>query len=505
MKVITNNTSATTCDKSYQDNIVTSNMSMGKEAFRKLRNGMKYAIDAVRVSYGPRGLNAIIQHDLYPFHIVANDCDSIVQAIQCSDPIEKIGLEMLKELSAKANSDSADGRKTTLIIADTILEEALKANVSGVELKRELDALIPQIENEINKQKREITENEVEAVATIAGESKEIGRLLSTIYSRIGQQGIIIPEGSGTYETTTSFIEGVRFVDTGYISPYMATEKTKAIYENPLVLITKTKIERDSDVEGLVEHARNINKGLIIFCDDMEEGVAERLIATHRARIAKILIIKAPTLWKNYVFEDFAKVTGATIIEPASGLNFKNLKLEHLGSCGKITADKEETLIIPNVDYSDHIQSLKEENTNDAKLRLSWLQTKTCILKLGANNESELSWLRLKTYDAINSSKLALKDGIVNGAGWSLTYVANGMPKTTAGKILKMALSAPEKQLIKNSGKVRVSPEIVDAALVIKNATRNAIALASTVLTTGMVIHLPAKEKKHDAFPMPTM
>lgn len=493
-----------------------SNITIGKPAIRELRNGMKYATDAVRLSYGPKGMNAIIGHEFRPFHIVANDCDSIVQAIQCTDPVEKIGLEMLKELSAKANSDSADGRKTTLIIADTILEEALKANVSGIELKRELDALIPIIENEINKQKKEITENEVEAVATIAGESEIVGRLLASIYKRIGKNGIIIPESSGTFETTTSFIEGVRFIDTGYLSPFMSTEKGKAVYENPIVLVTKTKIEKDSEIEPLVQTAINKSKALIIFCDDMDTGVAQRLIATHRANVAKILIIKAPILWKNYVYEDFAKVTGATIIEPASGLNFKNIELEHLGTCGRIEVGKEETVIMPSVDYSDHLKALQEENTNDAKLRLSWLQTKTCILKLGANNESELSYFRLKVADAINSSRLALKDGIVKGGGICLAQVANRLPKTEVGKLLWAALNSPYIQLLKNSDlplfpvqedAIGFGDNVVDAALVVKNAVRNAISLASTVLTAGIVIHLPNKPKDNDknAFPMPTM
>lgn len=488
----------------------TSNMLLKNEAFDSMIKGMKVATQAIRLSYGPKGLNAVIEEDLPPFHRVANDCETIIQAIHVEDKYEKIGLDLLKELSSKANKDSADGRKTTLIIAETILDECYKQGLSGLQLKKELDELIPIIEEEIKKQTKQITVEEVGAVATIAGESESIGKLLAEIYKRIGANGVIIPEGSGTFETSYNIIEGVRFVDTGFLSPFMVRDETaakegrketKAIYENPTILVTKRKINHLNDINPLLEAlTKQGKKDLVIFTDDMDSGVASILVKAHKDKVLNILIIKAPTFWKQYVFEDFAKVTGSTIVEDNSGITFKNLKLEHLGTCGKITVDKEETVIIPSVDFSEHVDNLKQIGDNDSKLRLSWLQTKTCILKLGANNESELSWIRLKCNDAINSSVLALKEGVVQGGGGCLEMVAESMPNTIVGKILKTALTAPVVQLAENSGvcleEYGVGDEVVDASIVVKNACRNAIALASTVLTTGIVIVKPPKKEE---------
>lgn len=474
-----------------------SNVTIGEESFTKMLDGISVATQAIRLAYGAKGINISVENEFYPFSETANDAQTIIQAIQVEDKVAKIGLNYLKELSDKANKDSGDGRKTTCILAEEILTEAYDVDLSGNQLKEELDALIPLIEKNLDEQKKIITEREVESVASISGESKTLGKLLGEIYQRIGKDGIIIPESSGTYTTTVDYRDGIRFADTGFLSPYMVSEgqKEKAIYENPLILVTKKKIEKDSEVDGLVQTAINNNQALVIFTDDMDSGVASRLVATHKAKVAKILIIKAPVMWKNYVFEDFAKVTGATIVEDASGLNYKNLKLEHLGTCAKITVDKDETTIVSSVDYSDHIASLKADGTDDSKLRLSWLTTKTCILKLGANNESELSHLRLKCHDAINSSRLALKDGIVVGGGISLKIASVCLPDTVAGNILKKALQAPLAQNLANMGIVEPNwgDEVVDACAVVKNAVRNAISLASTVITTGGVINLPEK------------
>ena len=469
-------------------------------AVKGLMNGMKPVIETVKLTYGPSGRNALIECVDFPGHLIANDLETIIQAVHNTDPLEKQGLSLLKELSTKAHKDSGDGRKTTILLANEILEMGFGSELSGLELKRELDNLIPFIERKIDEQKQEITEEEVYKVATIAGESSEIGILLGDIYKRIGKDGIIIPEPSGTFETSYSVIEGVRFVDTGYLSPYMAhNHKTSAVYENPTILVTKKKISHLNDINPLLEELnKQGKKDLVIFTDDMDSGVASIMVKAHQDKIMNILIIKAPTLWKNYVFEDFAKVTGSTIVEDATGINFKNLSLNHLGTCGKITVDKDETVIIPSVDYTEHTDYLKTQQDNDSKLRLSWLQTKTCILKLGANSESELALIRLKTEDAINASRLALKDGVVAGGGVCLDDISIELPETIAGQILSNALSAPLKQNLSNMGldEPNWGEDVIDSSAVTRNAVRNAIALASTILTCGVVVVIPPKSEE---------
>lgn len=482
------------------------NIQTGKAAQLEMLKGVKVATEAIRLTYGPRGMNAVVENENYPYHQVANDAQTIIQAIELEDPIQKRGLGFLKELMDKQNKDSGDGRKTTCIIAEEILQAGYDSGLPGLELKRGLDRLIPFIEKQIDEQKTEIGVKEVSKVATIAAESEEIGELIGEIYQKIGADGIIAPEPSGTYETTYSVIHGVRFGDTGYLSPYMAHDaqalaggyrEVKAVYENPTILVTKKKIAHLNDINPLLDKLNSLGKkDLVIFTDDMDSGVASIMVKAHQDKVVNILIIKAPVIWKDYIFEDFAKVTGSTIVEDATGVNYKNLEMKHLGTCAKITVDRDETIIIPSVDFSDHIKQLKDIKDNDSLLRLSWLQTETAILKLGANSESELSYIRLKTEDAINASRLALKDGVVEGGGMCLNEIAMFLPHDLEGSILRMALEAPLLQNLKNMEKEEPDwgEEVIDSAAVVKNAVRNAVALASTILTCGVVVTLPKKE-----------
>lgn len=492
-----------------------SNIIKENEAIEGMMKGVELAASLVRPTYGGGGSNVVIESKLRPYHQVANDAWTIIKDIKATDPAEKIGLEFIKELCERQDKLSGDSRKTAIILAAEILKAGYEAKINKLELKRELDKLIPVIEAEIDKQTKQITVNEVEAVATTASESPELGKLLQEIYQKIGKNGIIQPEGSGTYETSYRFIDGVRFDMTGYLSPFMVhdeqaikdkVKETKAVYEKPLILVTKKKIMTDEDINPLLtEMIQSGQKDLVIFTGDMDSGVASMLINLHQSKRLNILIIKAPILWTDYVFEDFAKCTGATIIEDSTGKNFKNMHLTDLGTCGKIIVDQDETILIGTKDITEHLNSLIAKGDDDSKLRVSWLTNKTVILKLGANSETDLSYKRLKCHDAIRSSELALKFGIVKGGGLCLKEVAESMPDTIAGKIMKQVLKTPYEINKENCVIPRkwwqfwkknlfIIPEnIVDASMVIKKAVRHAIGISSTILTASALVYLPEK------------
>lgn len=498
-----------------------------QDALPRLAEGIRKATSIVSKTLGPKGSNVTLQANLPPYNITTNDGATIIKAIELADPIEAIGLSYLKEAADRSNGNSGDGSTTTAVLLNAILEEGIKSGINSLQLKNELDECLKIIEASIKDQTREITVEDIPAVARIAGEDEALARTLGDIYKQIGKEGIVHLEGSGTYETSFNLIEGVRFIDTGYLSPYMAynedeaKEGRKALYHKPAILVTKNKIQNVSDIDPLLQALiAQGTKTLVIFTDDMDSNVARILIELQRneKRSINILIIKAPILWKGYVFEDFAKITGATIIEDSSGTRLgKHIQMGWLGTCDTIIVDKEETTIIGIKDISEHVKSLEEDPSTDNKLRLSWLTTKTAILKLGAKSETELGYLRLKCEDAIFSSRAALRYGIVPGGGTALAWAAHEMPNTVGGNILATALRTPMKQIIDNSGgKLEDNPiqkpfkewgfdaitrtnvnmfdaGIVDASAVVLGAIRNSLGIASTILTTSSVITLPPK------------
>lgn len=354
-------------------------------------------------------------------------------------------------------------------------------------IKKSLAECVPILLKSIDDQKKTITLDDVKAVATISAESSELGQLIQDIYNKVGKDGIIEVDNSNLPETFIEVTEGVRLRGAKSLGEFSNTEPGKAVYTNPKILISKDKITSVDQLEPIfIALKRNSINELVIYCDDMDMSVASRLAYTHLSGGFKTLIIKSPTLWKDWLFEDFAKITGATLINSSDGKTFKNFVLTDLGTCSKIIVNKEETRVIGIKDIAEHIEYLRTLNTDDAKLRISWLQTKVGILKVGADTETDLAHKAGKAKDACAAAYLALKDGVVKGAGVSLVQSVYSLPKTTVGGlILEKALLDPYNQLCKNFGtsSLNVSEDVIDPAIVVKNAIKNSISIASTVLT----------------------
>ena len=132
------------------------NIELGDSLSEGLVRGIEKVTNVIRQSYGPKGGNVSVEVELYPGHMVCNDLQSFIQHIYLEDPIERRGLNFLKELSDKQSKNAGEGRKTTAIIAETLLKEGLAQRVDGMKLKNELDALLPQVLESIDKQSQQV-------------------------------------------------------------------------------------------------------------------------------------------------------------------------------------------------------------------------------------------------------------------------------------------------------------------------------------------------------------
>ncbi len=414
-----------------------------------------------------------------------------------------IGLNGMKEVANKSDKESGDGRKTASLLYGAILMEGQKVDEDPMEVKRSLEECLPILISSIQKQTKPITVNEVGKIAATASENKELGNMFQEIYQKIGYDGIIELDNNSLPETSYEITEGVRLLNCGFLWPYMTnTDKgRKCELKNPDILITKQKLVNMGQLDQTIKYLiRNGKNELVIFCDEIDLQVSQGIayLAFEGTQIEgkqvrfNTLVIKAPVLWKDWLFEDFAKITGATIINPAEGTSLKNISPSFLGTCEKLVTSKSETIILGIKDITNHIVSLNELNTDDARIRVSRLKTKTAILKLGANSDSELSHLKGKALDGRNSAFLAMQGGIVTGGGTSLVEASKELPDTIGGNILKKALAYPLKEIVTNLGlkekKGILFEDIYDASIVVQNSLTNALSVAATTLTTQIVV-----------------
>ena len=525
------------------------NLYFGKDAREKMMNGVRKASEAVGQTLGTSGKNSLIEAFAAPFHYPTNDGVSILGAIRFADPLEEMGRRVLFESVNRANRANGDGSSTTCVLTAEILEEGMKhlEEASPMEIQKSLEACIPIIEESLKSQRKEIVDKDgnidfklLEQVATVSSESNEVGRMIANIYSKIGKDGIINWESSKTNEDSFTIGTGIKIDGATYLSRYMcdfvAGEYTnQATVENPLVLLAKSKITAQGEMEKLI--AELMDKGvkdLVIFCDEMEAPILNSFIMARAPQTLGIrfLVIKMPVVFNDLWWEDLEKASGARIIGPASGIKMRDVKMEFLGHFGKITVNREDTFIDGIKDLSNHLMGLKVDGSDEALARVARLNTKTARYYVGANSESTLRQKRDKVEDAINSAWSAMQNGIVAGGGLALSHASesllNGNDTPVGAPILEVAMKKPIGQIIKNSGASEedimggialeylerggtkgynsktgeivdmFESGIVDSYDVVLGAVKNAIGVASGILTCGSVVLLPHNENSVD-------
>lgn len=524
----------------------------------KVFSGFDRIAEAVEMTLGAAGKNVIFQTNLQPFYIVTNDGKSIVDEAWFEDPYEMMGANVAKEITKITNDQSGDGRSTSISIARTLMHEG--KSQASIELTQSLEECLPIVMESIDEQKRAITtDEETIAVATISAENPQMGKMIAEIYKEIGSDGIIELDNSRTGETYYQEKKGLCFPQANLVSEDFATnpEKTKAELDNPFILIADLPINIEYDINHIAEMVKASGKSnLVIICDKIGNGALSYLSLNHKFKTLEFMVIQAPTIMKEFFFEDIAKATGATVMSASNVLTMKNFKMEYLGTCSKIISTKDETRLLGTRDLAEHIKVLQQERQTGIMIeRIRRLNTKVAVLYLSANSQSELKYRSKKADDAINATKLALRDGIVAGGGVTLFNASTKLPDTIGGNILKRALQSPIRKIMHNAGcdvapfsdtgfidfstknytpdeddeengttgyeyrlssftdvgfdakkgKIANMPlsKIIDAAAVTKNSVKTALSVASTILSAGVTMaREPEKEQMQMPFPM---
>ncbi|MEG1613267.1 MAG: chaperonin GroEL [Clostridia bacterium] len=514
----------------------------GEEARRALEKGVNTLADAVKITLGPKGRNVVLDKK-FGSPLITNDGVTIAKEIELSDGFENMGAQLVKEVSVKTNEVAGDGTTTAALLAQAIIREGMKnvaAGANPIILKKGIAKATEFTIDELKKISKPIeSKTSIAQVASISAGDDEIGVLISDAMEKVGKDGVITVDESKTIKTELSVVEGMQF-DRGYASPYMMTnpDKMDAVLDNPLVLITDKKISVFQDLLPILEQVLKVGRGLFIIAEDIEGEALTAIVLNKLKGAFKCVAVKAPGFGdrRKAMLEDIAILTGATVISDELGYDLKTATLELLGEAKLVKVDKDNTTIVDGAGDTAQIkgrigaiQHQITETTSDydkEKLqeRLAKLSGGVAVISVGAATEVEMKERKLRIEDALAATRAAVEEGIVPGGGIALLSLVkvvsafadklDGDEKTGA-RIIVRALEEPIRQIAKNSGvdggvivdaifrasKVNygydalkneycdmVKQGILDPTKVTRIALQNAASVASTLLTTEVLI-----------------
>ncbi len=535
---------------------------MAKEIFfsDKARNGLYAGVtklaDAVKVTMGPRGRNVLVQKS-FGAPSITKDGVSVAREIELADVVENMGAQLVKEVASNTADEAGDGTTTATVLAHAIFKEGLRnitAGANPIEVKRGMDKATEAIIVELKAISKEVKDKkEIAQVATISANSDEkIGNLIAEAMEKVGKDGVITVEEAKGINDELEVVEGMQF-DRGYLSPYFITnsEKMTTEMENPLILITDSKISSLKDLVPLLEQTQQSGRPLLIIADDVEGEALTTLVLNRLKGVLNIAAVKAPGFGdrKKEMLKDIAILTGGTLITDELGLSLEKATIADLGQSARIVVDKDNTTVVDGKGSSEavemriaEIRSQVESTTSDydrEKLqeRLAKLSGGVAVIKVGAATETEMKEKKDRVDDALSATKAAVDEGIVVGGGAALIKATSNVKlslkedELVGYEIILRAIMAPLKQIAQNAGfdagvvadRVKNSNDantgfnaatgeyvdmiaagIIDPLKVTRVALQNATSVSSLLLTTEATIS-DIKEDSVTAAPMPDM
>ena len=450
------------------------------EARQKLLDGIEKLSNAVRVTMGPKGRNALLEKK-YGAPTITNDGVSIAREIDLEEPFENMGAQLVKEVANKTNDVAGDGTTTATVLAHAIIKEGMHHittnKVNPMLLKKGIETAVKIVVNELDKAKKDITtKEEMAQVATISAQNPEVGELISKVFEKVGGDGVVQVEEGQTMGLSIDMVEGMQF-DNGYISPYMVTDSARmeAEYEDAMILLTDSKIGSIQEILPLLEGMAGAGKkNLVIIAEDIEGDALATLIVNKLKGTFNTLAIKAPGFGdrRKAMMQDIAVLTGGRVISQEVGLKLENATVEDLGKARKVVSSKDNTTVVEGKGNADAIKEriaqIKTEIDNATsdfdkdKLaeRLAKLTGGVAVIKVGAATEVELKEKKHRIEDALSATRAAMEEGVVIGGGAALLQASNKIDPSKfdseeeklGAEIVKNALAYPLNQIAENAG-----------------------------------------------------
>ena len=530
--------------------MATKQLSYDMEARQALLRGVEKLGDAVKVTLGPRGRNAMIDKG-WGAPSVTKDGVTVAEEVDLQDKYENLGAQMVKEAASKTSSVAGDGTTTATVLAESIYREGLKNVAAGADpnaLNRGIERAVQKVVQQLGRISNPIDvsrRDEIIDVAAIsANDDKAIGKHLADCFDKVGKDGVVTVEESKSADTTIEVVEGMQF-DRGYLSPHFVTDKDgmEVRLEKCYILIHEDKISSVQKIVPLLEQIAKAKRPLLIIAEDVESEALATLVVNKLRGIVSVAAVKAPGYGdrRKAMLEDIAILTGGTAIMKDLGLELDKLSIKDLGQAKKVHVEADNTTIIEGAgstkDLQARIAQIRREietTTSDydrEKLqeRLAKLSGGVAQINVGATTETELKETKARVEDALHATRAAIEEGIVPGGGVALLRAGSVLDKLKLSgdeqvgvQIVKKALAAPLLQIAQNAGaqptvvlhKVEqrsgafgfdaqtgqytdlIAAGIIDPTKVTRAALQNGSSVARILLSTDCLITDKPKDNK---------
>jgi len=479
-------------------------ITLGHEGRMKIKAGIDKAANAVRPTLGAVGMGSMIEvKGLDP--IEADDGVTILRNLEFKDQYEQLGLQKLRKAAIRTSTEGGDGTATTTVLTQALVTEAFKeiANDSSKirEVRERLSFGLEEVLQELTKIKREVTEEDIEKIATISSLDPEVARIIADIIKEVGINGVVTVEKGAKLGYSKEVVKGARF-DRGFISPYFITDQAtnSSVLEDCYIVLVDRKVSQNEQVLNLLKTI-GTGKSILFIADDVDSVALGTLAYNAQAKIANIACVRNPyqgKMARDFLF-DIAALTGATVISEEQGMKLPESTVALCGKAEKVIVTEGNTTIIGGKGgeaLEARITALKSEIEGCTSEymkgmledRLAALTGGIGVIRVGAYTDTEFNAKKYKFENAVNATQAALQEGILPGGGKALAVVS----LLLSDSIFKNTLVSPAVQMCLNAGLVEKRSWIEKF---LKKPSKPLTAAINTILFTQLGVDFKNKER----------
>jgi chaperonin GroEL len=514
----------------------------------KLRNGIAKIAKAVGSTLGPRGKTVLLESEHHIGGIsITKDGITVAKTINLFDPVENLAVQLVRQASDRTSTVAGDGTTTSVVLTEALIEAAdeyIEEEHNRTEVIRNINKITDNIVGYLDKKSKKVTDKLLNDVAAIsANNDRDLGDMIADAFKQVN---VVTVENSSTPITYTDIIHGMK-IDRGWSSKYFVTneEKEECVMDNPFVLLSDVEINNLQSIETALVPVIKTGRPILII-GNLSANAMNALNLNVAKKNLRACHIQPPSMgWRKHdLMKDLSVVLGATYYSESTGDDLSLIDFDGFGKAGKVVVTKDKTIIMRHETSDDeaikeHIDGLRSKHSEtNVQYEKEFLQERIAnidggvgVIYVGANSDIEQKEKYDRVDDAVRAVAAAIEEGILPGGGIALINASQRIKDNTedpnyqaAVDILKTALTSPFSKIVENAGldKVNVAQPIIDKdvdgfgydvkndkygdmikmgvidpAKVTKNALKNAVSVATTILSTEVVITNMRNDESH--------
>jgi chaperonin GroEL len=398
---------------------------------------------------------------------------------------ENMGAMLLRNLVWRQHQRCGDGCATAAVLAWAMLSAAhryAEAGVDLVALRRGIDRAVSAATEALRCEAHlPDGEDDLERVAMAICGDVQISPLITELFTLLGPDAAITIESYTAPYLEREYLEGGRW-KARLASPYLAGQPagelllgpTRAVLHDCWVALFAGSVQSLDDVRPLLEQvAKSDRRRVLLAAHDFGDPALTTLVVNHQRGIAQIVAVelREAGMRRRQDFEDLAALTGARLLAADCGDRLRDVTVESLGRVHRVEATDHELSMSGtrnNVLLRAQVAALRarlavatdEMERSELRVRLGRMANGTAILKIGAASDPERHLLRRRAEQCIQAMPLAMREGVVPGAGVAFLRAADAIvgsavrgAEACGCDVVRQALEAPFRQIVLNVGK----------------------------------------------------